>query len=667
MRDLTRRWPASTIPFEIDPTLPVEHQQIVKDAVFFWNNTAGILLTPRSTQGDFVFYTADKSGESGGHSSVGRDTGRQVIRMDFGWSEAVGALLHETGHAAGLVHEHQRPDRDQFVFAPAQANDPSNGDLAINTTDIPIGPYDCRSVMQYYITTNDPNGFRTKAPGCWYPHHGIMLSPGDVRALQSLYWGSVWSDRKIAAHDVSVGTDGCVWIIGASAFGAGFQIFRWNGRAWHLLPGSAVRIGAASTTAAWCVNSAGAVFEWSEAQFSWIGRPGSATDIAMGADGSVWMTTTNAPFVNRWDGTTWQSPWPFPSPASRIAASSSGDAWVVTAGNEIFRWSGGTSWIQQPGEGHDIAVGADGTVGMTSKLGAVSFWSPERPQWVDIDSPTIKPGATSNLFEIAIAPNGLPWVVNAGSALLARMLAPEADVQLLNTIRGVLLVGGFRSFVQLATMSGDQQRNTLIVELGTRTKQPGGYFQTLDDTTLGGVGAVLVFIRMARIRTDADILGMTDDDLRNTLIVELSGWTGHSVPDLQGRTNLDLVLLGLGRDAAFIRGVLIAGGFRTYSQLIAASKPDQRNTLIVELAGRTKQTVGHFQAMDDATLGGVGAVLVFIRMAHIRTDAEIHAATDDDLRNTLIVEMAGLTGRNVPFLQGLKNLDLVQAGLTGNA
>jgi hypothetical protein len=313
-------------------------------------------------------------------------------------------------------------------------------------------------------------------------------------------------------------------------------------------------------------------------------------------------------------------------------------------------------------------MGADGTVGMTSPLGVVSFWSLQRSAWVDIDGPPTKPGTSSTLLEIAVGPNGLPWVANADHAVFARTLTLEPDVPLpaLNTIRAVLMVGGFRTFRELSAMSRTDQRNVLIASLSARTKLPAAYYQAMDDATLGGVGAVLVFIRTARIRTDGEISAMTDDDLRNTLITELATLTGLPVSVLQSRKNIDLVLLGLGSDAAFIRGALLAGGVRTYRELTGMSKQDQRNTLIVELANRTNEAVGHFQALNDPTLGGVGTLLVFMRMARIRTDAEIRTMTDDNLRNTLIVEVAALTGQAVPVIQALKNLDLVQDGLTGS-
>src|SRR5258708_4832719 len=126
-------------------------------------------------------------------------------------------------------------------------------------------------------------------------------------------------------------------------------------------------------------------------------------------------------------------------------------------------------------------------------------------------------------------------------------------------MRGVLVAGGFRTQHDLNSMSPDDQRNTLIVELSNRTNQSGGHFQSLDDETLTGVGAVLVFVRNSSIRNDVDIKGMSDDDLRNTLIVELGAQTGLPIPQLQGLTNIDLVSYGLGKPAFPISEVLLAG------------------------------------------------------------------------------------------------------------
>jgi len=113
---------------------------------------------------------------------------------------------------------------------------------------------------------------------------------------------------------------------------------------------------------------------------------------------------------------------------------------------------------------------------------------------------------------------------------------------------------------------------------------------------------------------------------------------------------------------SLIRGVLLAGKFRTQHELNRMSPEEQRNTLIVELSGRTNQSGAHFQAMNDFVLAGAGAVLVFLREAKIRTDRQLKAMSDDDQRNTLIVEIGAQTGLGSK-LQGLSNMDLVRVGL----
>jgi hypothetical protein len=126
-----------------------------------------------------------------------------------------------------------------------------------------------------------------------------------------------------------------------------------------------------------------------------------------------------------------------------------------------------------------------------------------------------------------------------GSAEWRQQLEPLQD----GTISSVLIVGKFRRPSDFVGMSLDDQRNILIVELTGRTNQFGGYYQSLDNDMLAGTGAMLVFVRAAKIRTDQDIKTITDDDIRNIFIVEIYGRTGRT--DLQGLTNIQLVRLAL--------------------------------------------------------------------------------------------------------------------------
>ena len=116
------------------------------------------------------------------------------------------------------------------------------------------------------------------------------------------------------------------------------------------------------------------------------------------------------------------------------------------------------------------------------------------------------------------------------------------------------------------------------------------------------------------------------------------------------------------RAQSYIRAVLLAGKFRSPRELNAMTAEDQRNALIVELAGRTNQSVAHFQALDDAALAGAGGMLVFLRETRIRSDRELAAMGEAELRGALIVGM-GRRGMPDARLRDLDNMDLVRIAL----
>jgi hypothetical protein len=235
-----------------------------------------------------------------------------------------------------------------------------------------------------------------------------------------------------------------------------------------------------------------------------------------------------------------------------------------------------------------------------------------------------------------------------------------------NLIRGALLAGGFRTHHQLIAMSANDQRNTLIVEMANHSNQTN--YQSFSDVDLAGAGLLMVFLLQAGIRTAAQLKTISADDQRNIMIVEIDGST-HLGGTLKGFSNIDLVLLGLGRNAAgstvpssFIRGILLAGGIRTHHQLIAMTASDQRNTLIVEMAGHTNQPVAHFKSLSDLDLAGAGAAMVFLLKGGIRDAAQLKTISDNDQRNIAIVEVGGQTHLGAR-LQGLRTIDVVATAL----
>jgi len=228
-------------------------------------------------------------------------------------------------------------------------------------------------------------------------------------------------------------------------------------------------------------------------------------------------------------------------------------------------------------------------------------------------------------------------------------------------IRGALLIGGFRSNHDLLQMSAEDQRNTLIMELSSRTKSDVHFYQGLNDDDLGGVGTTFVYLRQTGARSDAGLKSMTADDMRNTLIVIANQQSHLSGPSLQGTRNAEILQVLMRPERSYIGGVLLVGQFRNFADLDRMSTEDQRNTLIVELTNRTANDVRFYQGLNDADLAGTGAILVYLRMAQIRSDVDLKRMSADDMRNTAIVVLHEQTRRS--DLQALTNMQLALVAL----
>ena len=135
---------------------------------------------------------------------------------------------------------------------------------------------------------------------------------------------------------------------------------------------------------------------------NWTKLDGEATDIGVGASGTVWIigtTEANGGYgIHRRDGSTWTR---VSGAAERIAVGLDGNAWVVNTNGYIFAHENG-AWSQKPGRARDIDVGADGSVWVIGTNNGIYRWSGSAWQ-----------KQTGAGTRIAVGPNGNAWVVNA--------------------------------------------------------------------------------------------------------------------------------------------------------------------------------------------------------------------------------------------------------------
>jgi len=171
-----RQWKSGYIPYEIHPSqFPAGSagRAAVERAIGLWNAQSDLKLRPRNGEKDYVVY---QSGNAC-NSPVGRQGGKQAVSCAIGPSFGFGNLLHETGHAAGLIHEHQRNDRGAFVNVTGTG---VNFDIQ---NELNIGSYDCCSMMHY------PPGMNISSLGgaCASMGQRQRLSEGDRTAIRTAH------------------------------------------------------------------------------------------------------------------------------------------------------------------------------------------------------------------------------------------------------------------------------------------------------------------------------------------------------------------------------------------------------------------------------------------------------------------------------------------------
>ena len=207
----TNRWPKGAVPYQIDATVflvgSAGRQQVIL-AINGWNTTSIVKLVPFvATNTDFVLIT--KSADATACSSpLGKQGGQQLVACNA--NAAAGVIMHEIGHALGLIHEHKRPDRNTFITV-------NNSNIAlgktgqfspIDLTNCPVGPDDCGSIMHYGVTSFSVDGLKqtitVKNPVvCSNIGRRNLLSAGDLAAARVMYDSIITLSNKVTLSDTS--------------------------------------------------------------------------------------------------------------------------------------------------------------------------------------------------------------------------------------------------------------------------------------------------------------------------------------------------------------------------------------------------------------------------------------------------------------------------------
>jgi uncharacterized protein YhbP (UPF0306 family) len=184
----SHRWIDGIVPYRVGGSGVTDSaREMIKWVIKYWYRNTGIRFRLRKSESDYVKIVVEH-GLGGGRSDIGRRGGMQKVRIDPDYNPPW-ALSHEFAHTVGMIHEHNRPDRNKFVKLTSKADD----SYAVDPNGIMAGPYDCRSNMAYL---GDP-GF-TYIPGACDPG-GHGLSTGDRKGIKYIYAGALGS--RVATYD----------------------------------------------------------------------------------------------------------------------------------------------------------------------------------------------------------------------------------------------------------------------------------------------------------------------------------------------------------------------------------------------------------------------------------------------------------------------------------
>jgi hypothetical protein len=192
-------WPDGVVRFRFTtPTLSAEAKALFREACLMWERAVGNNAAGRKVV-SFVEIASARAGRHvrvrGGTPKINQAStgavGDAFIAIGF---LNKGSIAHELGHVLGLVHEHQRHDRDQFVTRSAAVAGNANFRLHSRAEDTVRTPYDFGSIMHYgrEVILNDQRVVAL-TPKPQFQAQAVNMgqrnapSPHDVAAIREIY------------------------------------------------------------------------------------------------------------------------------------------------------------------------------------------------------------------------------------------------------------------------------------------------------------------------------------------------------------------------------------------------------------------------------------------------------------------------------------------------
>ena len=188
IKDMSCRWPNSIVYYSISPLLNAAQRTAVMRAIDEWNSRTMLEFRPTTFRRDRIEFVP---GRNRCQSPVGRQGGVQKIECSFTNSSA---FIHEIGHSVGLYHEHQRPERNEFVTIHIDnIREDRKHNFEIKIGENAYGDYDPTSIMHYDDAPFSADWLKDPTSPAITAKPGKVIAPSrvlsnmDIRTVELLY------------------------------------------------------------------------------------------------------------------------------------------------------------------------------------------------------------------------------------------------------------------------------------------------------------------------------------------------------------------------------------------------------------------------------------------------------------------------------------------------
>jgi hypothetical protein len=173
-----RNWPGGVVYYNFDEYVTVSMRNAWRSAAAEWSAVAPVTFVEGFGTGNYI----EVISSYGNSSYVGMRGGMQEMYINAWNSKFI--IAHEIGHALGLIHEHQRSDRDEYVSIIWNNIIPEQQHNFSMNWGFQSGPYDFESVMHYSRSAFGRGGQNTIEPQP--PYAAYLNTMGQTSYLSAL-------------------------------------------------------------------------------------------------------------------------------------------------------------------------------------------------------------------------------------------------------------------------------------------------------------------------------------------------------------------------------------------------------------------------------------------------------------------------------------------------